>query len=123
MRSACRGVARGAEPKRSKSARGPPVCMSSMAQHAVPKVRYQVEFLRHQLMQSSTVVRKNPLSVALMMAGPWSLERAPLRGLAPSEGRVQGVAQGPRGVNAWRLARAWGLRPESDRAILPTPYH
>src|SRR5262245_43948138 len=60
MRSAWRGVARGAEPKRSRSPRGPPVCMSSMAQQAVPKSRYQVEFLRPQLRRSSTVVSRTP---------------------------------------------------------------
>src|SRR6266566_2467891 len=61
MRSAWRGVARGAEPKRSRSPRGPPVCISSMAQHAVPNSRYHVEFLRPQLSRSSTRVKRTPL--------------------------------------------------------------
>src|SRR5262245_35069731 len=60
IRSACRGVARGAEPKRSRSPRGPPVCISSMAQQAVPNSRYQVEFLRPQLRMSSTFVSRMP---------------------------------------------------------------
>src|SRR5437868_3804742 len=61
MRSAWRGVARGAEPKRSRSPRGPPVCISSIAQQAVPNKRYHVEFLRPQLSRSSTLVRRMPL--------------------------------------------------------------
>src|SRR5260370_19736109 len=61
IRSACRGGARGAEPKRSRSPRGPPVCISSMAQQAVPNSRYHVEFLRPQLSRSSTLVRRIPL--------------------------------------------------------------
>src|SRR5258708_6198068 len=61
MRSACRGVARGAEPKRSRSPRGPPVCINSMAQQAVPNSRYHVEFLRPQLRRSSTLVSSTPL--------------------------------------------------------------
>ena len=60
MRSAWRGVARGAEPKRSRSPRGPPVCMSSIAQQAVPNSRYQVEFFRPQLRRSSTRVSSTP---------------------------------------------------------------
>src|SRR5215470_2049618 len=61
MRSAWRGVARGAEPKRSRSPRGPPVCISSIAQQAVPNNRYQVEFFRPQLRRSSTRVSSTPL--------------------------------------------------------------
>src|SRR6476660_3996783 len=61
IKSACRGVARGAEPKRSRSPRGPPVCISSIAQHAVPNNRYQVEFFRPQLRRSSTFVSSTPL--------------------------------------------------------------
>src|SRR5581483_8412605 len=61
IKSAWRGVARGAEPKRSRSPRGPPVCISSIAQHAVPKSRYHVEFLRPQLSRSSTFVSRMPL--------------------------------------------------------------
>src|SRR6185436_6573329 len=71
IRSAWRGVARGAEPKRSRSPRGPPVCISSMAQQAVPNSKYQVEFLRPQLSRSSTRVRRTPLfSMLLLIRSP-----------------------------------------------------
>src|SRR5512140_2171998 len=56
IRSETRGVARGAMPKRSRSARGPPVCIISMAQHARPNSMYQSEDLRVQLRSSSTFV-------------------------------------------------------------------
>src|SRR5436309_1589860 len=58
MRSDWRGVARGTAPKRSKSARGPPVCISSMAQQARPKSRYHCEVARPQLSRESTLVVK-----------------------------------------------------------------
>src|SRR5262252_1026786 len=50
-----RGVARGAMPKRSRSARGPPVCIISMAQQARPNIMYQIDDLRVQLSRSSTL--------------------------------------------------------------------
>src|SRR5262245_56376194 len=60
MRSLLRGLGRGALPNRSRSARGPPVCMSSMAQQARPKSRYHTLLaraqLRSQLSALSTVV-------------------------------------------------------------------
>src|SRR5512145_2162066 len=58
MRSDWRGVARGTAPKRSKSARGPPVCISSMAQHARPKSMYHCDEALPQLSRSSTLVVK-----------------------------------------------------------------
>src|SRR5262245_42216404 len=51
--SETRGVARGAMPKRSRSARGPPVCIISMAQQASPNIMYQTDDLRVQLSRSS----------------------------------------------------------------------
>src|SRR5512143_1021066 len=54
--SETRGVARGAMPNRSRSARGPPVCIISMAQQARPNIMYQTEDLRVQLRRSSTRV-------------------------------------------------------------------
>src|SRR6185295_4391827 len=56
IRSETRGVARGAMPKRSRSERGPPVCIISMAQQASPNIMYQTDDLRVQLRKSSTVV-------------------------------------------------------------------
>src|SRR5882672_7747805 len=56
MTSDTRGVARGAMPKRSRSARGPPVCIISIAQHASPNIMYQSEDFRVQLSRSSTRV-------------------------------------------------------------------
>src|ERR1043166_4889752 len=58
MRSDWRGVARGTAPKRSKSARGPPVCINSMAQHANPNSMYHCEEALPQLSKSSTFVVK-----------------------------------------------------------------
>src|SRR5713101_6239921 len=54
--SDCLGVARGTAPKRSRSARGPPVCIISIAQQAKPNSIYQTEDLRLQLSTSSTFV-------------------------------------------------------------------
>src|SRR5689334_11736727 len=54
IRSETRGVARGTAPKRSRSERGPPVCIISMAQQARPKSMYQTELLRVQLSTSSS---------------------------------------------------------------------
>src|SRR5262245_62054231 len=51
--SETRGVARGAIPKRSRSARGPPVCIISMAQQARPNIMYQTDDFRVQLSRSS----------------------------------------------------------------------
>src|SRR3989338_167104 len=58
MRSDWRGVARGTQPKRSTSARGPPVCISSMAQQARPNSMYHCEDFLPQLRRSSTLVVK-----------------------------------------------------------------
>src|SRR4249920_1142590 len=62
-----RGVARGAMPKRSRSARGPPVCIISIAQQARPNIMYQSDDLRVQLSRSSTRV-VNAISGALLMS-------------------------------------------------------
>ena len=43
-RSLERGLDAGAAPNRSRSLRGPPVCISSMAQQASPKSMYQMLF-------------------------------------------------------------------------------
>src|SRR5881409_2810154 len=56
IRSETRGVARGAMPKRSRSARGPPVCIISIAQQASPNIMYQTDDFRVQLRKSSTFV-------------------------------------------------------------------
>src|SRR5947208_5376520 len=56
IRSETRGVARGAMPKRSRSARGPPVCIISIAQQASPNIMYQTDDFRVQLRKSSTLV-------------------------------------------------------------------
>src|SRR6266478_6582009 len=56
IRSETRGVARGAMPKRSRSARGPPVCIISIAQQARPNIMYQTDDFRVQLRKSSTLV-------------------------------------------------------------------
>src|SRR5262245_42642652 len=53
-RSLERGLGRGQEPKRSRSPRGPPVCMSSMAQHARPKSMNHTLFERPQLRSEFT---------------------------------------------------------------------
>src|SRR5712692_817043 len=58
MRSDCRGVARGTQPNRSTSARGPPVCINSIAQQAKPNSMYHCEEARPQLRRSSTFVVK-----------------------------------------------------------------
>src|SRR6266540_6834282 len=58
MRSLDRGLGRGTAPKRSRSARGPPVCISSMAQQAKPKSMYHCEEARPQFKISSTLVVK-----------------------------------------------------------------
>src|SRR6187455_380232 len=54
--SETRGVARGAIPKRSRSDRGPPACIISMAQQARPNIMYQSDDFRVQLRRSSTLV-------------------------------------------------------------------
>src|SRR4051812_39616971 len=54
IRSETRGVARGTAPKRSRSERGPPVCIISMAQQASPNSMYQTDDLRVQLRTSSS---------------------------------------------------------------------
>src|SRR5213595_3837081 len=67
IRSETRGVARGAMPKRSRSARGPPVCIISMAQQASPNIMYQTDDLRVQLRKSSTLV-VSAISGAVLMS-------------------------------------------------------
>src|SRR5216117_989892 len=67
IRSETRGVARGAMPKRSRSARGPPVCIISIAQQASPNIMYQTEDLRVQLRKSSTLV-VSAISGAVLMS-------------------------------------------------------
>src|SRR5262245_30979140 len=56
IRSETRGVARGTAPKRSRSDRGPPVCIISIAQQARPKSMYQTDDFRVQLRSASTLV-------------------------------------------------------------------
>jgi hypothetical protein len=56
IRSDWRADARGVAPKRSISARGPPVCISSIAQQASPNSMYQMLDLRIQLISSSVLV-------------------------------------------------------------------
>src|SRR5215467_11485277 len=72
MTSETRGVARGAMPKRSRSARGPPVCIISMAQQASPNIMYQSDDFRVQLSRSSTRV-VSAISGALLMSDIVSL--------------------------------------------------
>src|SRR5438093_8202410 len=67
IRSETRGVARGAMPKRSRSGRGPPVCIISIAQQARPNIMYQTDDLRVQLRKSSTVV-VSAISGAVLMS-------------------------------------------------------
>src|SRR5258708_9198797 len=55
MRSLDRGLGRGAEPNLSRSARGPPVCMSSIAQQARPKSKYHTLLDRPQLSSQLTI--------------------------------------------------------------------
>src|SRR5439155_10089372 len=66
IRSETRGVARGAMPKRSRSERGPPVCIISIAQQASPNIMYQTDDFRVQLRKSSTVV-VSAISGAVLM--------------------------------------------------------
>src|SRR5919197_3072279 len=83
IRSETRGVARGAMPKRSRSARGPPVCIISMAQQASPNIMYQTDDLRVQLRKSSTLV-VSAISGAVLISDIGRPSRrlpdAPLRG-------------------------------------------
>jgi len=58
IRSDCRADARGVAPNRSMSARGPPVCISSIAQQARPNSMYQMLDLRIQFSSSSVLVVK-----------------------------------------------------------------
>src|SRR5262245_35795317 len=53
-RSDERGLGRGAAPNRSRSARGPPVCISSIAQQARPKSMNHTLFDRPQLRSQFT---------------------------------------------------------------------
>src|SRR5215475_13253366 len=70
MTSDCRGEARGAKPKRSRSQRGMEACIISTAQHASPKVIHISEPVRAQLMRSSVVVTRKPLSASLLDSSP-----------------------------------------------------
>src|SRR5262249_32513906 len=93
-----RGVARGAMPKRSRSARGPPVCIISMAQQASPNIMYQTELFRVQLSRSSTRV-VSAISGAEL-----------IRDIA-AEPPLSGHCSG-------RLARPLGVRPAGTRGAL-----
>src|SRR5919197_6436764 len=79
IRSETRGVARGAMPKRSRSARGPPVCIISMAQQASPNIMYQTDDFRVQLRKSSTLV-VSAISGAVLMRDMRRLLGRPPRG-------------------------------------------
>src|SRR6187401_2625013 len=77
-RSLERGLGRGAAPKRSRSERGPPVCIISMAQQARPKSMYQSDDLRVQLSMASTwVVTMNSGIVFIKLIGFASCSRGP----------------------------------------------
>src|SRR5262245_53539337 len=65
MTSDWRGEARGAKPKRSRSQRGIEACIISTAQQARPNVIHISEPVRAQLMRSSVVVTRKPLSASL----------------------------------------------------------
>src|SRR6478672_13221423 len=81
IRSETRGVARGAIPKRSRSERGPPACIISMAQQARPNIMYQTDDLRVQLRKSSTLV-VSAISGAELISDIRSLSsRGPPRGV------------------------------------------
>src|SRR5690349_18159392 len=75
IRSDTRGVARGAIPKRSRSARGPPVCIISIAQQARPNIMYQTDDFRTQLRKSSTFV-VSAISGAVLISDMVSSRRA-----------------------------------------------
>src|ERR1700749_4848368 len=60
--SDCRGEARGAKPNRSTSYRGIDTCIISTAQQARPKVIHISEPVRAQVIRSSAVVSRKPLS-------------------------------------------------------------
>src|SRR5207237_6326582 len=79
IRSETRGVARGAMPKRSRAARGPPVCIISIAQQARPNIMYQTDDLRVQLRKSSTLV-VSAISGAVLIS---DMSRCLARGLGP----------------------------------------
>src|SRR5881394_2373599 len=104
IRSETRGVARGAMPKRSRSARGPPVCIISMAQQARPNIMYQSDDLRVQFSRSSTVV-VSAISGALLMSDMTPLGRAPRRL----------VGRGPLDWNALEPLEV-ALHPDVDEA-------
>src|SRR5437764_9403234 len=82
IRSETRGVARGAMPKRSRAARGPPVCIISMAQQARPNIMYQTDDLRVQLRKSSTLVVSAISGAVLMRDIAGLLSRPPGGGLS-----------------------------------------
>src|SRR5215813_6167330 len=78
MTSETRGVARGAIPKRSRSPRGQPVCIISMAQQASPNIMYQSDDFRVQLRRSSTLVVSAISGIELMSdMAPFPLRRRP----------------------------------------------
>src|SRR5262249_53468496 len=78
--SETRGVARGAIPKRSRSARGPPVCIISIAQQASPNIMYQTDDFRVQLRRSSILV-VSAISGAVLISEMDAPSRRPPRGL------------------------------------------
>src|SRR5262245_60496027 len=86
MTSDWRGLARGAKPKRSKSQRGMEACIISTAQQASPNVIHISEPVRAQLMRSSVVVTRKPLSASLsdtsVKNGSPGLIRSGLAGVA-----------------------------------------
>src|SRR5262245_41477497 len=78
IRSETRGVARGAMPKRSRSERGPPVCIISMAQQASPNIMYQTDDFRVQFRKSSTLV-VSAISGAVLISDMTVPSRGPAR--------------------------------------------
>src|SRR6266496_5646544 len=123
MKSAWRGEARGIAPKRIRSARGPPVCISSIPQQARPKSRYQSELSRAMLMSlSSWLVWKRvtspPTPESICCAAIVFTSGRETCG-APS-GRPAAVRVGPR---LRRLGRRAGqaLHPR-EIAVRPDPH-
>src|SRR5512137_714934 len=97
MKSAWRGEARGMAPKRIRSARGPPVWISSMPQQARPKSRYQSEFSRAMLMsRSSWLVWKRVTSPPIPESSLVAMAVSSLLALRRPAGRVAGLGRGGR---------------------------
>src|SRR6185369_13522138 len=88
IRSDTRGVARGAMPKRSRSVRGPPACIISMAQQARPNIMYQRDDFRVQLRKSSTVVVSAISGTELISDIPSSRRAPETRGLLALGGQL-----------------------------------